>query len=223
MKKLLFLVILLLPLAAQAQKVSILGDSYSTFQGYIPEGYAVWYFDPYKSERTDVSSVEQTWWWQLIDRNGYTLEVNDSWSGSTISYAGYRYADYSDRSFITRIPRLGHPDILLIFGGTNDSWAGVPVGKFKYNGIRRKELYTYRPALAKLLKGVKKAYPDTKILFMINNGLREEIVSSTHTICDRYKIPYVNLQDIDKMEGHPTIAGMKQIADQVDAALKLLP
>ena len=214
---------LFLPVSAQAQKVSILGDSYSTFQGYIPEGNATWYFNPYKPERTDVTSVEQTWWWQVIERNGYTLEVNDSWSGSTISYAGYNYADFSDRAFSTRIHRLGQPDILLIFGGTNDSWAGVPVGKFKYGLIRRKDLYTYRPGLAKLLKGVRKMYPDTKVLFIINDGLREEIVSSTQTICNRYKVPYVDLQGIDKMSGHPSIAGMKQIADQVDAALKALP
>ena len=48
MKKLLFWALLLTTLftaCAQTKKVSILGDSYSTYQGYNPEGYAPFYPD----------------------------------------------------------------------------------------------------------------------------------------------------------------------------------
>ncbi len=38
----------------------ILGDSYSTFEGYIPEGYAAWYINAGKPE-TDVTRLDQTW------------------------------------------------------------------------------------------------------------------------------------------------------------------
>ena len=71
--------------------VAILGDSYSTFQGYIPEGNAYWYYVPGKPEpeRTDVTDVTQTWWWILTHREGYKLGVNDSYSGATVSYTGY--------------------------------------------------------------------------------------------------------------------------------------
>ena len=122
------------PVAAQARHaakpvVSILGDSYSTFEGYIPVGNAVWYDTRPNPKKTDVSDVKHTWWWQFISRGGYILGVNDSYSGATVSYTGYNGADYSDRSFITRLPRLGSPDILLIFGATNDSWAGVKIGR----------------------------------------------------------------------------------------------
>ena len=51
--------------------VSILGDSYSTFDGYIPEGNASWYFTNTQNGRTDVTDVRQTWWWQLISEGGY--------------------------------------------------------------------------------------------------------------------------------------------------------
>lgn len=103
--------------------VSILGDSYSTFDGYIPQGNESWYFTKPVNNRTDVVDVKQTWWWQLISEGGYILGENDSYSGATISYTGYNGEDYSHRSFITRLPRLGSPDILLIFGATNDNWA----------------------------------------------------------------------------------------------------
>ena len=97
------------PVAAQARHaakpvVSILGDSYSTFEGYIPVGNAVWYDTRPNPKKTDVSDVKHTWWWQFISRGGYILGVNDSYSGATVSYTGYNGADYSDRSFITRLP-----------------------------------------------------------------------------------------------------------------------
>ena len=111
--------------------VSILGDSYSTFEGHVtPDTNYVWYFKTPNPELTDVSDVSQTWWQQLIRDKGLRLEVNNSFSGATICNRGYRGEDYSDRSFLTRVKALGSPDIILVFGGTNDSWAGVEVGAY---------------------------------------------------------------------------------------------
>ena len=52
---------------AQSKKsVSILGDSYSTFQGYLqPDTNYVWY-NAGKHDNTDVTAVQQTWWHRLI-------------------------------------------------------------------------------------------------------------------------------------------------------------
>lgn len=41
--------------------ISILGDSYSTFEGYIPVGNESWYFTEPIENRTDVVDVKQTW------------------------------------------------------------------------------------------------------------------------------------------------------------------
>lgn len=43
----------------------IMGDSYSTFEGYVPDPYEV-YYSKSTAENTDVNSVEQTWWMRLI-------------------------------------------------------------------------------------------------------------------------------------------------------------
>ena len=223
MKKILIvfalLALYLFPLQGQnRERISILGDSYSTFADYIPEGNAVWYTGG--SERTDVTDVRQTWWWKVVSEGGYLLEKNDSFSGATISYRGYNGADYSDRSFITRLTRLGSPDILLIFGATNDSWAGVELGEYRYDGISRADLYTYRPALCRLLSEAQSRFPNVRILFLINTELREEITESTVEICSHYGVEYLLLEDISKQNGHPDIAGMQAIASQVLSVLR---
>ncbi|MBQ3657724.1 MAG: hypothetical protein II956_12905 [Bacteroidales bacterium] len=208
-------------LSAQTkQRISVLGDSYSTFEGYIPEGNEPWYFQKIDTSRSDVLSVRQTWWWQLIKDGGYLLEKNESYSGATISYTGYNDDDYSPRSFITRLPRVGSPDILLIFGCTNDSWAGVKTGQYQYSDFKRGDLYFYRPALAKLLEEALSRLPNVDIYFIINSELRSDIVESTITICKHYGIKYIQLENIEKRWGHPTAKGMKSIATQVAKAIK---
>lgn len=209
-------------MAALAAKplISILGDSYSTFQGYVPDGNEVWYFSPCDTVRTDVEDVRQTWWWQLLHNGGYKLEKNESYSGATISYRGYDGADYTERSFITRLPRIGNPDILLIFGATNDSWANVPIGEYDFN-LQAPDslLYTFRPAMCRLLNEAVTQYPGAEIYFVLNTELRPEITESVMTVCDHYGVPCIKLEDIDKKRGHPTKKGMESIARQVNKHL----
>ena len=95
MKKICFWVLVVAFLAgcrSVPPRVSILGDSYSTFQGWIPEGNAVWY--PY-AERSvnDVAEASECWWSQVIEALGGELEANESWSGSTICYTSYNGID----------------------------------------------------------------------------------------------------------------------------------
>lgn len=208
---------------AQAKEtVAILGDSYSTYEGYLtPSTNEIWYFQPWRDKRTDVNDVKQTWWWQVIDRGGFKLGVNNSYSGSTICNTGYNDEDYTARSFVTRYNNLGTPDIIFVFGGTNDSWANVPVGEFKYENIRRADLFTFRPAMAYLMQGLINHYPGARIYVLINNELSEEVTNSMKTIADRYGIPYIQLKDIDKKGGHPSIKGMSQIADQILKTIKM--
>lgn len=203
-----------------AKSVSILGDSYSTFEGFVePKGNELWYFVHPDPKRTDVNDVKQTWWHQLIKDGGYKLEQNNSYSGSTVCTTGYRGEDYTSRAFITRMDNLGSPDILLIFGATNDSWANAPIGEFVWSDWTEEQLKQFRPALAYMLSHIVDRYPNTQILYIINDGLKPEITSSVVEACGRYGVPYVQLHDIDKTAGHPNVRGMKQIKDQVAAAL----
>lgn len=206
--------------AAQSlPSISILGDSYSTFEGYVqPDTNFVWYFKtPPKGRDTDVTRVEQTWWHRFIKENHYRLCVNNSFSGATVCNTGYRSEDYSDRSFLTRMTKLGCPDIIFVFGATNDSWAKSPIGEYKYEGWTPQELYSFRPAMACLLDGMLARYPNVRIYFLLNDGLREEINESVKTICAHYGVDCIALKGIDKKGGHPSIKGMEQISEQVKA------
>lgn len=204
----------MLALSAGAQlKMSVMGDSYSTFEGIIPEGYEPWYFP--KTDGNDVNSPDQLWWSVLADANGLELDKIDAWSGATISYTGYRGEDYKHRSFNTRVERLGQPDIIYIFGGTNDDWAHSPIGEFKYSDWTEEDMYSYRPAFAHLLDSLKKQYPDALIINICNSDLSKDITESMAQICDHYGVHNVRLSLIDKQRNHPSQNGMRQIAYQV--------
>lgn len=221
MKKILLsCAIVLTACGCQAQRVSILGDSYSTFEDFVsPSTNELWYYAKNDSAKTDVNHVQDTWWWQVVKEGGYQLEVNNSYSGATIGYQGYDGNDYSERSFIKRMRNVGSPDILLIFGATNDSWAGEPVGEYKWEDWQWGDFYTFRPAMAYMLNWVTLHHPNTRVYFLINSELRDDITTSAKTICDHYGVPYIELHDVDKRMGHPTARGMASIAAQVRAVL----
>lgn len=211
-------------LSAQ-QKVSILGDSYSTFYGYItPDTNSCWYCVPGEKKENDVKSVEETWWYRFMNDNGYQLEINNSYSGATVCNTGYKKADYTDRSFITRMSNLGKPDLILIFGGTNDSWAGAPIGDYKYADWTKEELYNFRPAFCMMLDYVTKHYLEAKVYNITNTELSEEVTSSIDEICRHYGITNIRLHDIDKQSGHPSVQGMKSISEQIsEVVLSTIP
>lgn len=224
MKTLSFVMALCLAAGASAQKVSILGDSYSTFEGHCkPDHNFIWYFPPGSQNhqaKNDVDSVQQTWWRLLASGHGLTIERNNSFSGSTVCQTGYRKEDYSDRSFFSRVYDLGHPDIILIFGGTNDSWCGAPIGDNVYDGWTNDTLYYFRPAFCHLMHLATTLYPGVRIYNISNSELKEEVTGAMDQICRRYGVRNIQLHDIDKQQGHPSQAGMKAIAEQVWQAIK---
>lgn len=220
----------------QPLRVTFFGDSYTTFEGCIPQGHEPWYFydsSPGKNKDNDVNKPEQTWWHQTIamldtmayrlgNYRGAILERNNSYSGSTIGYTGYIedkesgvHADYKPRSFITRAPHLGNPHLILICGATNDSWDGEEIGEFKYSDWQEQDFYTFRPAMARFCHDMKKLYPKARMVFIVNCDLKPDFVASIHTICKRYDMECMDLHDIDKQAGHPSQKGMTEFARQV--------
>ena len=199
-----------------AKTFSILGDSYSTFEGYIPEGNACWYSTAPHGDN-DVTSVEQTWWHLFAKENGYELLRNESYSGSTICNTGYDGADYSDRAFTTRMfnVTIGNPDLIVIFGGTNDSWANAPIGELKFNDRTSKDMYSCLPSCCFMLEYFTAAAKDSQIVFLINSELKEEITEGIAEACRHYGVQCLLLKDIDKIWGHPSIKGMAQISEQL--------
>ncbi len=221
-KTLLIAIMATLTWAAQAQdslRVTIFGDSYSTFEGWLtPADNEPWYWSadsPHRQKGNDVTRVEQTWWWQVIDQMGWKLEMNNSYSGATVGYAGYNYDNYKPRSFNTRVENLGNPNIILSCCITNDSWTGELVGDYKWANWTDNDLWFFRPAMARLCSVIKQNYPMARIYFILNTELKPEHAESMRVICRHYGLPLIELHDIDKQWGHPSQAGMKAIAQQV--------
>ena len=215
MKKRLFLLLILVATfafaSAQTKKVSILGDSYSTFLGIIPNNYATFY----PNNQNDVKEVGQTWWSLYINAKGYELEKNDSWGGTTICGTGYGGMDSSRSNFISRVYSLGSPDIIFVFGGTNDAWARSPIGQYQYSDWTKEDCKNFRPALACLLDMLKKHYSTAKICCILNSELSDAVNESMREICNYYQVQLVELHDIEKQNGHPSINGMKSICEQL--------
>ena len=210
-----FLLVCTMGFSQTRKAVSILGDSYSTFENYLqPDTNAVWYFQQPR-KNNDVRSVDQTWWYKFIKESGYRLCVNNSFSGATICHTGYRKEDYSDRSFVTRMNNLGCPDLIFIFGATNDSWAGSPVGEYRYKDWKKADLYAFRPAFAYMLYSLQRLYPDTEVYCITNSELSDAITGSIDTICRHYGVKNIMLHDIHKQGGHPSAEGMESISRQV--------
>ncbi len=208
----------------------ILGDSYSTFKGYIPSGYSI-YYSPERVNEPRVPTVEETWWYPLIEECGGTLIENNSWSGSTVCHTGYNGADTSGTSsFVHRLDTLRDSgfflkdkiDTVLIFGGTNDSWARVSVGDFIYSDWTPESLYYFRPALAYIISSLREFVPSARLLVIANSNISNAISDSIATVAEHYNVPHLALQDIDKISGHPTVLGMAQIRSQVYSALEAI-
>lgn len=109
-------------------RLSILGDSISTFEGWIPEGYSCYF--PMDG---DVVEVEQTWWQMVLKDTGMELCVNGSSSGSTCTGDSTSTDDCRYGCSDCRIGDLigGNgcfPDVIIVYMGTNDVMKSVPLG-----------------------------------------------------------------------------------------------
>ena len=197
----------------------ILGDSYSTFKGHIPDGYATWYPENSKCE-PDVKQVTQTWWHQVMEEAGFDLVLNNSWSGSPIGYTGYNESDCSQTSsFIYRLRQLiqngffeqNQIDTVFVFGGTNDSCAGAPLGTLQYDNFKEEDLYFVLPAISYLLHLLRETLPNATIYCLINTHLKVEVSTALKEVSERLNIIPIAFEHIDKYWGHPTIQGMLDI------------
>lgn len=187
--------------APKATRVSIIGDSISTFVGYIPEGYVSYY--PVAGR---LDNVEQTYWHKLIYKymSNAVLDKNIAYGGTTV--AAVRIHDFN-YNFIEQ-GGVGNPDVIIIHGGTNDNNVANSPGLELVPGVDAKTATaapylgdvfklvdrantvakaqnlpggTFCEAYAKLIKMCTVTYPDVKIVCVIGDwlcvGLEKSIIA----------------------------------------------
>ena len=198
-------------------RFSILGDSYSSFDGYVwPDSNNVYY----PNNSNDVTTVDQMWWWQMADSTGWQLEKNNSFSGSFVCNMNHLNF-YGSHSFLCRMDDLGDPDVIFVFGSTNDAVYHAPLGEYVFDNWDEDQLITFRPALACLFNGLMTYYPKAKLYFMLDLSLDDAYIASSHRIAQYYDVDCIDLYGIEKTWNHPTVAGQATIANQVLEALQL--
>lgn len=99
------------------KRISVIGDSISTFRGIVPNGYSC----HYPTADGDLTSMSQTYWWILANELmlDATIERNISYSGSCVVNSSSTADTYFAKRFIDQ-QGVGEADIVIIHGGTND-------------------------------------------------------------------------------------------------------
>ena len=181
----------------EKRRISILGDSISTFAGYTPEE-AVFY-DSYVQWETGVKSVEDTWWMQVIK----------DLSTSAMSY-----------ECIEKLGTNGIPDIILISAGCNDWGFCVLPEEFEeaYRTMlhRIKEQYPHADIYCATLPEGKQPQGETffNIDSTISKRVYSDIIRENAQKAQVYIADLANVQEeYETVDGvHPNKAGMHTLA-----------
>ena len=189
------------------KRVSILGDSITTFRGYIPEGYTCYY--PRSSN--DITDVNDTWWMKVINRTGMQLLVNGSWSGSAVcgdSRAENSSAGCSNRRLVELMGADGTvPDVILVYMGANDFFHPMNLGVWSGQAAHRTDHYIldFTEAYELMLQKLQGLYPNTQIYCMTlieaNSGDHPRVNANGNTIADYNR----RIREIAAAHGIPVI------------------
>jgi len=194
----------------EGKTFAIIGDSISTYQNYIPSGFASFY--PYPT--ADVTDVNLTWWMQVINKVGGSLFVNNSYSGTCV-------ADGSSNATKNK-SRLKHciigeqtPDVILIFMGANDC-ASQYVTDTAFN-----QGYTI------MLNNLKEMCPDSEIILCTlpqtkyysnaNQAIFNKVITDH---AEKFELKVVDCSTVSIANhlvdsAHPNTEGMTVVANQM--------
>lgn len=195
--------------------VSILGDSISTYNGFIPEGYK--YFYPYPT--ADLSNVNQTWWMQVINQLGMTLLKNNSYSGSCVSTGTGNSGATNDSRLNQLIDMDNKPDIIIIYMGANDC------------GSSYVSLNTFDSSYKIMIDKIKVLCPESEIylLTLPSTGIYDDDDKIKYNdvikkYASEYELPLIDLSSTFTKDNyaqycvdscHPNKSGMKKISDEI--------
>lgn len=142
--------------------VSIIGDSISTYAGFNPEGYAVFY-DKDMQIKNDLENVYDTWWAKIIQKLHAYLCVNNSYSGSRVTGNDFPAA-VSEQRISNLHTGEYKPDIILIYIGFNDFGNGVRIYNNRMKRIAGRNIDYFADAYEEMLLRVKKNYPKATLV-----------------------------------------------------------
>ena len=144
------------------KKVSILGDSISSYNGISESGYDTFY------PTGNVTSVEDTWWKQMINNLPVSLLKNCGWSGSTVtgeSNGDTAFAGCSSKRIADLADGTTEPDIVITYIGTNDWASNVELGDYESNEsiVAEGNIQNFSKAYAMMLYKIRSTYKNARV------------------------------------------------------------
>ena len=233
------------------KKVSILGDSISTFEGYTYAGNRCRY-----PQNNLLIDVNDTYWMRAINSLGLVLGINESWAGSRVTWDGTTEStDIGVNKCLSSVTRIGHlddngvPDIILVYAGTNDIINSVTIGTFDTTSpasfsdatIAALDVTTFASAYRVMLIRLLKAHRTSKIVVLLPNYVNsgaypsdvlDSYIEIVKTECDYFGVQYIDtrISGISVFNTgtyltdgiHPNALGMQLMADTIIKGLVLL-
>lgn len=213
-------------------KLSLLGDSISSYVGTVPSGNDVYY----TGSNSGVTSPSQMWWSVLCSLTGMEPLVVDGYSGSGVT-------QLEDSAHVSKVPmssdtRCGrlhdgtvNPDIILIAGGVNDYTYALSAQSepLVWDGKTAPVIgNSFTEAYACMIKKLQTNYPDALVVPLstwftkrgTDNGytLTHTVGSHVYTqadynaaiesVCKIMRVSYIAVDDIgiNRANMYPTFA-----------------
>lgn len=206
-------------------RIGIIGDSISTFAGWIPGSYVAYY----PNSNSGILQVEQTYWYRLIYAlmPDAVLDRNLAFSATRVAKIGTE-DNYDQNDFVTRVDQEGFddPDIVIIHGGTNDRRAStpnhVPLGEYGYDiPVDQLDRTCFRSSYVAMVRKIMEKHPGVKIVCIIGDTLNTEkyqgLADSIKDIASHYGFPVVSFTyALESADGvHPNASGAQYMADRI--------
>ena len=162
------------------KKFAIIGDSISTFQGWLPSdisGYdGTSYVTYYPSG--NVNNPSKTWWFQMMQLLGLSVGGDTinvcAWSGSYVTGDSTSITNAAAGCSTRRITDLAirgwNPDIVIIFISCNDFAYDRPLGTWDVNSaiVDEGNITEMRAAYALMINKIHVAYPNARVFCCTN-------------------------------------------------------
>ena len=206
------------------KKVSILGDSISTFEGYsnndIDTNDTIGDNKIYYNGNNYITDVNDTWWMKTANKIGFEILVNNSWSGDKVIQRGQkRCLELHDN---TGDNAGTNPDIIAVYLGINDFRHNFTSEIFKenYDNMIKNMIHKYSEADIFLFNFVPNNSNKRTIeeLEEYNEVVKEIAEKYNCTLVDLYRntgIDEISMYSYmgDPSALHPNVKGMQAISD----------
>lgn len=191
---------------------SFIGDSISTFQDYVPEGYATFY--PYPT--ADVNDVNQTWWMKVCNKIGASMYINNSYSGSCVATDGS-----SSSSNVDRLEKLvvneKSADVIIIFMGSNDAGNNSGILESKFGEKYESMINSIYELCGEEVEIILCTLPQSKLY---KDERQQSFSAEILKVAEKFNLEVVDFRNFDLKpylidSAHPETPGMEAMANMI--------